>query len=232
MECLYTPDLKMNEYSVEISTEERKHLKALRVKENDEILLSNGLGLAAKCLIHFDKKWNPNCEILDFLPNYGEIENYFSLFVCNLHNKERMELLVEKATELGAAELFIPICFYSQSDKIEQLRLQKKAIAALKQSKRSKLLKITPLKKSENYYDIFKNFENIILLDEEGESPMKRIIRGNSLILVGPEGGFSRIEIDSFENYKGIVKWYLGKRRLRTETAALKALSIITSMNE
>jgi 16S rRNA (uracil1498-N3)-methyltransferase len=232
MECLYLPDFRENDFLPEISLEERKHLKALRIKENDEIMITNGIGLSAITKIHFDKNWNPYCEILEFIKDFGEIEFNFSLLVCNLHNKERMEIIVEKGSELGATELFIPVCNYSQTDKIDLQRLQKIAIVAMKQSKRSKLLKITPITPGSDYFDIFKSFKNVVLLDEQGNKPYSNPIYGDSIILVGPEGGFHHNELSKFDTLPNLSKWYLGKRRLRTETAALKALSIITSMNE
>jgi RsmE family RNA methyltransferase len=86
------------------------------------------------------------------------------------------------------------------------------------------------------------DYEKIILLDENGIKPIN-IFNGSIskehlvklLIVVGPEGGLHNDEIKQFEkliNIDKLIKWNLGNRRLRTETAAIKALSILTNFVE
>jgi len=232
MECLYLEDFSIGDLTPTVPGQEQKHLKALRIKNGEEILVTNGKGLVALCRVSYDKNWNPSLEVKELYENYGEIKFNFSLWVCNLHHKDRLETIVEKATELGAVEVFIPICQYSQTNKIDLIRLNKIAVSAMKQSRRANLLKLTPIFDLNLKEEIFNKFKYIILLDENGEKPLNTRIEGDTLILVGPEGGFHQDELDQFGIIPNLQKWYLGPRRLRTETAAIKALSILTSMNE
>lgn len=232
MECLFLDYLEKNLTYLEINSDERKHLKALRIKENEEIMVSNGKGLMARTKLKFRNNWEPYLEILNYFEEFGEINYNISILVCNLLYRDRLEFIVEKATELGATEVYIAFCQYSQTSKVDIKRLEKKAISALKQSKRSRLLKISLINSKSEIDSLISGFQNVILLDENGDKPLSKYILGDSLILVGPEGGFHQNEITSFEQIPKLIKWYLGKRRLRTETAAIKALSILTSMNE
>jgi 16S rRNA (uracil1498-N3)-methyltransferase len=232
MECLYLPEFNESHSSFQVPDEERKHLKALRIRNDEEIMVANGNGLVAFGKINYDDKWNAIFHAISKSEDYGELSSEFSLFVCNLHHKERLEFIVEKATELGAKKLYIPICKYSQTDKVDLNRYRKLAVTALKQSKRSRLLQIEIIEDNSKLNDLFNQYKNVLLLDENGENPLMNKLMGDTLILVGPEGGFQDKELDFFNSIPNLTKWNLGKRRLRTETAVLKALSILTTMNE
>jgi RsmE family RNA methyltransferase len=133
---------------------------------------------------------------------------------------------------------------FSQQTKINSERLYNKSIAAIKQCKRSCLPTIYPpilldklieriADNSNNDYFDSNHCKNqnaqIILADEKGILPMKTLQTSeanNSIVFVGAEGGFSEREIKLFPNT--ITKWKLGNRRLRAETAAITAVSILS----
>ena len=126
--------------------------------------------------------------------------------------------------ELGVS-LFIPLLTdYSHKKAPNATRLQAKAIAAMKQCKRSRLPDIfEPI----NLQDIIKfEFEKIILADEQGIKPILPQESKSILLLVGPEGGFSTKEI-KFLSKLNIEKWRFANRRLRSETAAIFGLSLL-----
>ena len=73
------------------------------------------------------------------------------------------------------------------------------------------------------------NFDRIIIADESGISPKIKLEKNiNSLIFVGPEGGFSKAELDIFNENKNVVTWSFGNRRLRAETAAITGISLLS----
>ena len=231
MECLYSPDLKQSDSSVILSKDEEKHLRVLRLKDNEEIHLSNGKGLLALAKVNFRNN-APIITPIEFYKNYGELKNKITVAICQIQSRERLEFLVEKAVELGVVEIIIVHCDYSQKINISEERLKNKAIAALKQSHRSVLPQI---KFEKSIQSLISNIDkNIIpiLLDENVDSPIKENITKDAIIFVGCEGGFSKSEIDAFNQIENLRRWNLGNRRLRAETAAIKAISILSAMLE
>jgi 16S rRNA (uracil1498-N3)-methyltransferase len=106
--------------------------------------------------------------------------------------------------------------------------LNSKAVAAMKQTKRSILPKVHQAIKLKELSSVAENYENIILTDWDGKHPDDIKISGNTLILVGPEGGFSVQELEFLKSKIITDSIILGKRRLRAETAGVAALSIIS----
>lgn len=156
-----------------------------------------------------------------------------------LPEKERMGLIIEKATELGVTRI---VPFEStRSITLEGLdRPQKKshrwqswALKASKQSRRGTISRVLPPKPLEKALEEVEAAELKITLWEgrEGE-PVKDVLRGagspeSAAILAGPEGGFDPEEVHRARE-KGFTPVTLGTRILRTETAALFAVGLVT----
>jgi 16S rRNA (uracil1498-N3)-methyltransferase len=185
-------------------------------------------------------KREAHCEITgrNFMEN--EPGRSVTLAVGILKNGSRFDFLVEKATELGVGSI-VPLATertiprHARSD-----RWQKLAIAAMKQSGRCVLPYVFPLTPFDRFVAGF---------DEAGggsgggsEAPLKliphekeaaRALRealpgtaGNVVICIGPEGGFSDEEVERATR-AGFLPVSLGPRRLRTETAAIAALTMV-----
>lgn len=230
MECLYLPEVDESTRIAIPNESEKKHIRALRLKNNEKVMISNGKGLCFTASLQFDKDYHPNLIIEEILENYGEPTHTYSIFVCSISDKNRLEWIVEKSVELGVAEIFLKNCKYSQQTKIDLSRLTNKAIAALKQSKRAILPKITLLEDKKFLpSSLVSNFGTFILLNQIGENPLQTEIEFPLLILVGPEGGFASSEIESIEKLTNLKHWKLANRRLRTETAVITALGIVQS---
>ncbi|MCX8054496.1 MAG: 16S rRNA (uracil(1498)-N(3))-methyltransferase [Ignavibacteria bacterium] len=226
MECIYLTELSKNSQIIKITADEARHLRALRIKDNEHILITNGSGLICKASVIREKKDEYVAQIINFLDeNYGELSRELALGVGILQDRERFEMILEKSVELGVSHFFPLITDYSQKKSLNSSRLQAKAVSAMKQCKRSRLPKIyEPLSLQE--ISMFQ-FEKIILSDENGEKPNLPQLCKSVLLLVGPEGGFSQREIE-YLNKLNIEKWKLGNRRLRTETAAISGLSLLS----
>ncbi len=217
-----------------VQGDEHIHLKALRTKIGQNILITNGIGATAKSeVMEFTKTYH-RVKILDidFLPN--ETKQEIILVIGVLDNKDRLEFVVEKATELGIHKIFIVNTKYSEKVKVNLERLNAKAIAALKQAKRS----ILPIIYFNDFEDIIskKQLDNIkdtnelvhILADIEGKTEdfKESIIETKKIVIfVGSEGGFSENEINQIEYHKNTLKIKLSNNRLRAETAAISILS-------
>ncbi len=242
MECLYQPDMIKNFAPLILEQSEQKHFKVLRLKENDRVMVTNGKGLSAIVSIHYNKDWNVSLMPLEFFDNLGELTRKISLMICKISDKDRLEFIIEKSTEIGIIEILLSQCTYSQPNKINIERLKSKAVSAIKQSKRSVLPEIKEFLSIELLLKEISTNTIVILLDEQGDTPLSQINNvdfksglNSFLIIVGPEGGLASEEkrkISSLIKKGNLIKWNLGNRRLRTETAAIKALSILTTIIE
>ena len=150
-------------------------------------------------------------------------------------NKDRFEWFLEKATEIGVYEITPLVCRYSERNKLNLERSIKILISSMKQSLRYSLPVIN---KPVDFKDYLKsNSENNIdsyiatcLVADDNLLKEKLIKGNNSLIMIGPEGGFSQNEIDLAKKAK-FVPVSLGKNRLRTETAGIIVCSIFSTIN-
>jgi 16S rRNA (uracil1498-N3)-methyltransferase len=216
MECLYNPDFDENSSSIILSDEEHKHTKALRLKPGDEVLITNGKSISAKCRMIDFSKTQSEFKIIKIFENFNEKEIKLSVALGLLDTKDRFEFALEKCIELGIKEFIPLISDYSSKKRPNISRLETKAIAALKQSKRSSLPKIhEPIELNDL---LKKNNSQIILCDENGNSDFNKTL--NPLLLVGPEGGFSNQEISLIKS-KNANLLSLGSSRLRAETALI-----------
>ncbi|MBX7146880.1 MAG: 16S rRNA (uracil(1498)-N(3))-methyltransferase [Alphaproteobacteria bacterium] len=149
--------------------------------------------------------------------------------------KNRLDFLVEKATELGVT-LFQPmITDYTNTKNINPSRLNLIAQEAAEQCERLDIPKIENIKSLDDVLKRWDKNELILLCAEKGDAkPIQQILgASNTLkksyqphtILIGPEGGFSQREMDMLVNQEFIIPVTLGSRILRSETAALAALA-------
>ncbi len=224
MECLYEPELTSETTSLTIRGEEFRHLWALRLRAGERILFTNGTGLCAKAILTHISKQDATLRIEELLPNYGEDTRRVGLAIGILESRERMEFALEKATELGITDFYPIACEFSQKKTLALERLQAKAIAAVKQCKRSRVTVIHPPMKVEDVLNNSSNWSKIILADMEGIESKSDTQGASTLVFIGTEGGFSPKELVALRSDSRTVRLYLGERRLRAETAAIAAL--------
>jgi 16S rRNA (uracil1498-N3)-methyltransferase len=225
MECLYFEDFDADSSDIFIDGDEFKHIKALRVKTTDKIYISNGIGLVAEGIIEIINNHSSIIRILEIHQNFNEENNRIGLAIGVIENKDRFEFALEKSVELGITDFFPMITDYTAIRNVNTDRLKKKAIAALKQSKRAYLTNIHEAVNLNKCAGKFNTFENIFIADFDGKT-IDRKIAGNTLFIIGPEGGFSTREREYLENHLNPTIINLGKRRLRAETAAIYCLSV------
>lgn len=209
-----------------ISGEEVKHIrKVLRKNIGDSIQITDGKGKGFHAEIREFTKNNIACSLGKEIINELELPVKVHLAVAPTKNIDRFEWMIEKAVELGVNEITPIIGNHSERKIVNLERLQKVAISAMKQSGRFVLPTI------HEAID-FKNFKTSDICyfahcrEEKKSDLTKEIIKNNCAILIGPEGDFSVNEIEEClkRNYIPIS---LGETRLRTETAAIYAMSIL-----
>jgi 16S rRNA (uracil1498-N3)-methyltransferase len=227
MECLYAPDLSEDSDHIALSEDEQLHAKALRLREGDSLLLTNGLGLSANTIVRTISKKEVVCEVVSFLHRQGESNKNVDLYVGLLDNRDRLEWIVEKATELGVSSIQLLNTRYASHKSVKIERLFKIAISATKQCKRSIIPIIYPPIPLQQALESIKTESSaIILADENGKSPSP-IHSNQTAYFVGPEGGFSSEEVKSILSQNNSTSITLGKRRLRAETAVIVGLSYL-----
>lgn len=228
----------VNETSVIIKDGDYNHLKnVLRMKVGDQVLISTD-GVSNLCRI---EKFEPDFAVLEIIEkNYssGELPVQIYLFQ-GLPKSDKMELIIQKAVELGVTAI-IPVQMSRSIVKIEEKkkgakteRWQAIAESAGKQSKRSVIPKVYDVMSFDKALE-FASETDLFLLPYENKNGMvdtknalNKIKKGDKIsVLVGPEGGFSDSEIDkALSNGANVIS--LGKRILRTETASILSVGML-----
>ncbi|OGU37952.1 MAG: hypothetical protein A2X61_11605 [Ignavibacteria bacterium GWB2_35_12] len=227
MNCIYLPGLIREKRDFQIPQDEIKHIKALRIGNEEKVIVTNGKGLSAKGNVNIIKKSESVFYPDGFYDNQGENSFRLALAMGILDNKERFEFAFEKAVELGINEYFPLITNHTQRKKVNKERLIAKSISAMKQCCRSVLPIIYSPVTIEQLFQDNDKYERIILADFNGMRADELKNNVSTLVIVGPEGGFSREEIELMKRDNRLISINLGNRRLRAETAAIVALGLL-----
>lgn len=231
MHLFYLPELRPQIKSCILSEEESKHAcRVLRLKMGDEIELLDGIGGRYVAEIKDD---NPKRCVVDILSvEVSTIPKYeIHIAIAPTKNMDRIEWFVEKATELGATKITFLKCDRSERKAINLERIEKIAMAAMKQSKRTFLPIIEPLVTFSNFVETNNNGVMAHCENDEKESIVSFVKPTNLPVLIGPEGDFTKDEILLAKKY-GYKFVTLGETRLRTETAGLYAVMLLKNALE
>ncbi|HZY38299.1 MAG TPA: 16S rRNA (uracil(1498)-N(3))-methyltransferase [Mucilaginibacter sp.] len=234
MQLFYTPDIHPASPQYFLNEEESKHcVRVLRLSTGDEVQLIDGKGGFYSARISDAHPKRTLLQVFSVTTEFNKRNHYLHIAVAPTKNIERMEWLLEKATEIGVDELSFLICQRSERRELKLDRLNKIVTAAVKQSIKA----YHPVLNGPVSFDQFikRPFggQRFIAHCAKGEKiPLRAEIKpGNHcLILIGPEGDFASNEIDEALN-NGFKAITLGDSRLRTETAALEACFEVNFLN-
>lgn len=235
----YCPDLNPDVKSSTLPESDSQHcVRVLRMTAGDEIEAVDGRGIAYTCRI-IDP--HPKRTVIDVVEARREPKIWHEtivLAVAPTKHLDRMEWLVEKATEIGVDRIVPLRCQRSERRELKCERLEKIAVSAMKQSLKATLPLIdsmTPFKDFINEMEPNTEFQRFMgYCDSATERKLlsKTYLPGNNVaIIIGPEGDFSPEEVD-FALRHGVVPVTMGDNRLRTETAALVGLDTIHVVNQ
>jgi 16S rRNA (uracil1498-N3)-methyltransferase len=146
--------------------------------------------------------------------------------------KARMEMLVEKATELGVGKLMPVKTRRSIVDRVNLERLQAIAIEAAEQCERLTVPEIFELQSLERVLGDWPDDHPLYVADETGEGkPLLQALETDrpATFLIGPEGGFDPSELERLGEHPAVVKVDLGPRILRAETAGIAVLACLAA---
>ena len=243
MELFYSRDIEGG--VCRLDHDESGHcVKVLRHKSGDEISVIDGCGTLYRCRITSDSHKGVEAMVLDKTENWGSHPYRLHMAVCPTKNNDRYEWFAEKACEIGLDEISPVIGEHSERRVFKTARIEKILVSAAKQSLKGAVPTINePIavkefirnfagQASENSSDGTTSPLRLIAYCFEDERAPRRSIKevlqtyegSDIVVLIGPEGDFSREEAE-LAIANGFIPVHLGDSRLRTETAALTAVA-------
>ncbi len=219
-----------------LGEEESRHcVKVLRLKENDVVEVTDGKGNLFKAII---ENANPKACSLRITEHHKEALPAWELIIAVAPTKNiaRIEWLIEKLTEIGFSK-FIPIeCQTSERRILKTDRLTRIALEAMKQSGRVYLPPIEELISFGKLVNMYSSFTGQKFIPHCGDGPKLSLSsvykKGESaLVLIGPEGDFTKEEIE-LARQNGFIPVSLNEKILRIETAALTVAISLKTLNQ
>lgn len=229
MQLYYHSDLSID--ILDLTEEESVHLKVLRLQIGDQISITDGKGTLAFVAIEQNKRKQWTVRILK--REYTNTPSYvIELAISPLKNNERIEWLLEKATEMGVTAFTLLPCARTERKTVNEERLRKVMISAAKQSQHLHFPELRVVKTFSDYITEKTEAEKCIAFCGANTKPIHDCIAvGKPLrILIGPEGDFTEEEVALSHQY-GYQSVGLGESRLRSETAGLYAVAAYKFLN-
>jgi 16S rRNA (uracil1498-N3)-methyltransferase len=239
MQKFFVKENQIKDDKIEITGTDVNHIiNVLRMRKEDVVQINN-LSTSENYIaeiIEYSKE-RILCKIIEKLDAKSETKIDIDLYQ-GLPKADKMELIIQKTTEIGVKKI-IPVSMERSIVKLNEKdsnkkieRWQKIAEVAAKQSKRDIIPKIEKLMNINNVCDNIKNYDLfLIAYEDEHQNKLKEILNKNKNVskvgvIVGPEGGFDKSEIEKLTS-EGAIAVTLGNRILRTETAPIVILSNI-----
>lgn len=239
MPRFFVPPSQIQEEELVIRGNDVNHIKnVLRMHPGDEVSISDGQGMDYFCRIKAIEREEISLSIENSWKSYVELPVQLYLFQ-GLPKGDKMELIIQKAVELGVYEI-IPVRTSRVIVKLDEKKEGKKlarwqqiAEGGAKQSGRGIVPEIKPVMGFAQALAYARSLDGMIIPYEkaEGMANTRKIIFGlkdkKSIgIFIGPEGGFDEKEVEAAIE-AGASPVTLGRRILRTETAGLAMLSVL-----
>lgn len=227
----YVPDAAQQ---TELPAEEAMHaLRVLRLKSGDEMFLMDGVGNYFKAQVTIAATHHCYYEILETMPQEPQWQGRVQLAIAPTKMMDRIEWMMEKATEVGLDEVSFLNCQFSERRLVKTTRLDKIMVSAMKQSHKAWKPAINEIVSFKSFVQqpregrkyIAHCYEEIprSYLFEELQKPSDS---EDATVMIGPEGDFSVDEV-KLAMEAGWQSVHLGKSRLRTETAGLSAVMMM-----
>lgn len=233
MQLFYNSTIDNSISQFSFSSEESKHIiKVLRKKEGDLLSITNGRGYIYEAKIITAGLKRCKVELISHKKVHSPMHS-LHLAVAPTKMNDRFEWFLEKATEIGVTEITPIICERSERKVIKLERMQRVIQSAMKQSLQAYLPKLNPaISYSEFLLTTQAGLLFIAHCGEGEKMELKRRVAPDKdiTVLIGPEGDFTENEI-ALADEKGFLPISLGKNRLRTETAAVVACTVVSIIN-
>ncbi len=242
MQQIFIREDEIIENQIRVTGEDAKHLgRVLRMKVGEKLRLSTDADRNFICEVSGFEGDDVMLSVVEESSN-TEMVTHVTLFQA-IPKGDRMETVIEKTVELGVARI-VPVemkyCVVKLDDKKKKSRVerwQKIADSAARQSKRSRIPEVSSIMRFQDALEEMKKLDLMIVPYENAlgmrytKEVLSEIKAGQNIgILIGPEGGFAEEEINQCREFAKVVS--LGKRILRTDTAAITAASLVMMESE
>ena len=236
MELFYSRNIEAG--MCRLDQDESGHcIRVLRHRTGDEISVIDGEGSLYRCRIVSDSHKAVEAVILDRQADWGAHPYRLHLAVCPTKNNDRFEWFAEKVCEIGFDRLSPVIGDHSERKILKTNRVEKILVSAAKQSLKASVPSVDePIAVKEfirQHAEDTGTLKLIAYCFEDEKTPrrsIKSVLDGYTgtdiVVMIGPEGDFSQKEAED-ALAAGFIPVHLGDSRLRTETAALTAVSAV-----
>jgi 16S rRNA (uracil1498-N3)-methyltransferase len=234
MQIFYAPDIAGNIYALD--EKESKHIiRVLRMTKGSAVRLIDGKGNLYQGIISDPDQKKCIIAVTGKTADFEKRGYRLHIAISPLKNPERFEWFIEKSVEIGIDEITPLVCRNTEKPGIKYERINNLIISAMKQSlKSTKPILNEPCRFKDFIDEESHGLRFIAHCDSSTErNKISDVYPGNmdATILIGPEGDFTREEIDSAINRK-FIPVRLGPSRLRSETAGVAACHSIYFMNQ
>jgi len=205
-----------------------KHvIQVLRMRNGEQLQLTNGKGKIITVEIISENKKVAEVKVLS-TSNIALRSSNITIAISLIKNTNRFEWFLEKATEIGISEIIPLLCERTEKQNFRHDRMKNILVSAMLQSQQAWLPKLhEPIKYSEAVkYSSQQNKYIAHCVEEEKKQLNNGANNQSSIILIGPEGDFTKDEID-LAVANNFIPVTLGNTRLRTETAGMVAAVLL-----
>ena len=238
MEIFWTEDIAGG--ICRLGEEESAHcVRVLRHRAGDRINIIDGHGTMYECTLVADSPKGAEARIEQAHHKWGGHPYDLTMAVCPTKNIDRYEWFAEKATEFGVDRIVPVIGEHSERKILKPERMNRILLSATKQSLKASIPELSDTTSVREFIESTAGTEALKLIaycfeDGQERHSIREVLEKNDakevIVLIGPEGDFSREEADAAVA-AGYVPVHVGESRLRTETAALASVSMVYYRN-
>lgn len=233
MNVFYLPDAQIG--TVSFPEDESKHIvRVLRMREGDGFYVTDGKGNMYDAELIDAHPKRATVILSNQRRGYDVRDFRVSIAIAPTKLNERTEWFLEKATEIGIDEVKLFSSYHSERRTVNLERFKKIVVSAMKQSVKSKMPQLDEMVSFDKLVrQDFAGQKFIAWIDEDVNEQLCDLYKKgeNALVLIGPEGDFSKEEV-ALAKDNGFIPVSLGDARLRTETAAVVACHTIQLINQ
>ena len=238
MEIFWTEDIAGG--ICRLGDEESAHcVRVLRHRAGDRINIIDGHGTMYECTLLADSPKGAEARIEQAHQNWGGHPYDLTMAVCPTKNIDRYEWFAEKATEFGVDRIVPVIGEHSERKILKPERMNRILLSAAKQSLKASIPELSDTISVREFIERTAEKDALKMIaycfeDGQERTSIREVLEKNDakevIVLIGPEGDFSREEADAAVA-AGYVPVHVGESRLRTETAALASVSMVYYRN-
>lgn len=216
--------------SIELNEDTSRHIvQVLRMKQGEKLNLTDGNGYLITTQIEEEHK--KHCRVTVIEKKYIPADALkITIGISLIKNTSRFEWFLEKATEIGITEIIPLICERTEKQRFRSDRMKNILTSAMLQSQQCRLPVLQEPVPVKTIIESSRQHQKFVAHCSENEKQdLSAIINhamDSKIMLIGPEGDFTKEEID-FALHHQFIPVALGHTRLRTETAGIVAATIL-----